>query len=63
MKIDVPVFNKDGSLQYTQIIDAQQAQVLLQFALNFLVASGMAAAYGVANSDLDEQQTELNFNA
>ena len=62
MKIDIPVMNPDGSLKYTQTLDAEQTQVLLQFALNFLVSTGMAAMYGVKEPDTDEQQTSLQFD-
>ena len=62
MNIDVPVLNQeDGSLRFTQTIDAKQAQTLLSFALNFLTATGLAAAYGVAPPDDDGQQ-DLPFN-
>lgn len=38
--IEVPVFNEDGSVQATHILTAEETQVLLQFALNFLLSSG-----------------------
>lgn len=45
MKIkEVPVFNEDGSVQFTQVVTENEAQMLLQFALNFLTTSGMMVA-------------------
>ncbi len=41
MTVDVPVFNSDGSIQYHQTLSAKETQLLLQFALNFLVAAGI----------------------
>lgn len=40
--IEVPVINADGSLKFTQVITAEEAQILLQFSLNFLVQTGMS---------------------
>jgi hypothetical protein len=42
--IDVPVFNEDGSVRFTQVITAQEAQALLQFAINFLASTGMSVS-------------------
>ncbi len=39
--IDVPVFNEDGSVRFHQTLSAKETQLLLQFALNFLVAAGI----------------------
>jgi len=41
--IEVPVFNEDGSIKVTHLISPEEAQALLQFATNFLMASGMMA--------------------
>lgn len=41
--ISVPIYNEDGSVQFTQQVSAEEAQALLQFAINFLAASGMAS--------------------
>ena len=51
--IEVPVFNEDGSVKLTQLLSPEEAQSLLQFALNFLTASGMMAAYTVASKKED----------
>lgn len=39
--IDVPVFNEDGSIKFTSVVNAEEAQTLLQFAINFLANTGM----------------------
>lgn len=54
MKIDVPMLNEDGSVQYTQTLSAEEVQVLLQFALNFLTTIGMTSHQLVKLRDDDE---------
>ena len=39
--IDVPIYNEDGSVQFTQSVRPEEAQALLQFAINFLAQMGM----------------------
>lgn len=58
--IDVPVFNSDGSLQYHQTLTAQEVQVLLQFALNFLVAAGISTQQLMKQVEEAEEKQELN---
>lgn len=41
--IDVPVFEDDGSVKFTQSVSPEEAKALLTFALNFLAAQGYAA--------------------
>ena len=53
--IDVPVYNEDGSVQFTQKVSPEEAQHLLAFALNFLAGAGWAMQKAQA-----EQQVELN---
>ena len=56
--IDVPVFNDDGSVQFTQVLNEKEVQVLLQFALNFLVATGINVhtfVQGAQEADDDEE--------
>jgi hypothetical protein len=56
MKIlDVPVYNDDGSIKFTQQVSPQEAQALLQFAINFMAATGL----NVTMNDKHSQQ-ELN---
>jgi hypothetical protein len=54
--IDVPVFNEDGSVKFTQVLTAAEAQVLLQFALNFLASTGLSVKVMVDRAKQDEQQ-------
>lgn len=65
MKLEVPIINEDGSVKFTQTVDEKQVQILLQFALNFLVATGMAAAYGFSQGEDPAQslaQMDLPFS-
>lgn len=44
MKIlEVPVYDEDGGIKFTQYVSPEEAQSLLQFAINFLLATGMHA--------------------
>ena len=59
MKIDVPVLNEDGGVTYTTTLNAEQTQAILQFGVNFLIATGMTAAYGLEEEDsLDDSPPE-----
>lgn len=40
--VEVPVFNEDGTVQIVQKISPDEAQMLLQFALNFHLAMGFS---------------------
>lgn len=40
--VDVPIFDEDGNVEFTQTITADEAQLLLQFAINFLTSTGMS---------------------
>ena len=53
--IEVPVFNDDGSVKLTQLLSPGEAQSLLQFAINFLTASGMITAFAVSAKKEDPQ--------
>lgn len=45
MKIlDVPIYNEDGSIKFTSQVSPEEAQALLQFAINFAAATGLTAA-------------------
>ena len=55
--VDVPVFYEDGSVHFTQVLTEKEVQVLLQFALNFLVASGLSVhtfVNGAAEESTDD---------
>lgn len=59
MKIlDVPIYNDDGSIKFTQQVSPQEAQALLQFAINFMAATGMSAHTIMTHRD--ETAQELN---
>jgi hypothetical protein len=58
LKIDVPVLNEDGGVTYTTTLNAEQTQAILQFGVNFLIATGMAAAYGLDDEELDDSGPE-----
>lgn len=38
--IEVPLYNEDGSIQTVMQIPPEEAQSLLQFAINFIAATG-----------------------
>ena len=62
MQVSVPVRNEDGSIKFETTLNDKQLQSILQFGLNFLVATGLAASYGVeVGDDEGPQQGEL-FN-
>jgi len=56
--IDVPVYNEDGSLQFTQSVSPQEAQALLQFAINFNLAVGMSS--GVSIGTAEDEDVEFD---
>lgn len=53
--IEVPVFNEDGSVKVTHMIGPDEAQALLQFAINFLTATGLQTQMVVMKQDEDEE--------
>ena len=59
--IDVPVFNSDGSVQYHQTLSAKETQILLQFALNFLVAAGISTQQLMKQVE-EAEETPPKFN-
>lgn len=61
MKLDVPIRAEDGTISFNVTLDDAQIQSILQFGLNFLVATGMAATYGVMLPS-DKNQADLPFN-
>ena len=56
--IDVPVFNEDGSIKFTQQVTPEEAQHLLQFAINITMALGTRV--GVAIREPEDINVELN---
>jgi hypothetical protein len=53
VQVNVPVRNDDGSTKFEVTLDDKQMQAILQFGLNFLVAAGLASAYGVEQLDAE----------
>ena len=58
----MPVQNEDGSVRFTVFLNDEQRKVLLNFALNFLVASGLSATYGIMTPD-DEEMEDIHLDA
>jgi hypothetical protein len=59
--IEVPIYNEDGSVRVVQKLAAEEAQHLLQFALNFLVSSGLAANYAVQKAEEESEDGQLDL--
>ena len=55
--IDVPVYNPDGSVKFTAVVQPQEVQVLLQFALNFLTSVGISASE-LANLKNEDEEVD-----
>ncbi len=53
--IEVPVFNDDGSIKVTHVIGPEEVQALLQFAINFLTATGLQTQMVVVKQDEDKE--------
>lgn len=62
MRFDIPVRNEKGEITTTMTCTEEQMQVILEFGLNFLVATGLASAYGVSLPTQDDLQHPLPFN-
>ena len=61
--IEVPVFNEDGSIKFTQVCSPEEAQSLLQFALNFLTATGMNVRMLMSNqTETPEEEVKVGLN-
>jgi hypothetical protein len=58
MVVDVPVRNEDGSIKFNVTMDDKQIQSILQFGLNFLVATGMAASYNIDIGELEDGELD-----
>ena len=56
--IEVPIFNEDGSIKVTQLVSPEEAQTLLAFAINFMLAVGNNAKINV----IDPNQMEMEFD-
>lgn len=62
MIIDVPIRDEKGNIKLTMTLNDAQHQSILQFGLNFLMATGMASAYGIAMPDPEDKQMPLEFD-
>ena len=58
--IEVPVFNEDGSLKFTQVLNPEETQVLLQFAVNFLLSQGLSIRYMMEQKDEPNEEVQGN---
>lgn len=55
--IEVPVFNEDGSITATMQVGPEEAQELLQFAVNFMANIGRRSLQNyVVVTDQDKQE-------
>jgi hypothetical protein len=59
MKIEVPVFNEDGSIKASIYLGQEEAAHILQFAVNFLMSAGLAAHYAIANAEEVEEGDDV----
>ena len=59
MKIlEVPIFDDKGGIKFTQYVSPEEAQHLLQFAINFLAATGSNVQMMIAKGE----EPEIEFN-
>ena len=62
MILEVPIINQDGSIRVVMTLTPEQTHTILQFGLNFLASTGLAASYGIQVPDEGEFQPDLPFN-
>ena len=63
MKIDVPVYDEDGTVKFNASLSEGELQAVLQFGLNLAIASGISNTLGVHiddDEDTDYEPSELN---
>lgn len=53
--IDVPIYNEQNELQFTVSLTSEEAQYLLQFALNFKLAMAATMGMSVVGSAQEEE--------
>lgn len=58
--IEVPEFNEDGSIKATHLYSPEEAQNLLQFAVNFMLAVGHTAQLQITPGDNPQQEMEFD---
>jgi hypothetical protein len=54
MKIEVPVHDAEGNLQFTAVMNEKEVQAVLQFGLNMATAMGITSQL-LSNESLDEE--------
>lgn len=62
MTIDIPRKDENGNILFTVTANEEQVQALLQFALNFLMASGLTATFGIMIPEGDESDIPEQLN-
>lgn len=63
--IEVPVLNEDGTVKFTAHLSAEEAQTLLQFAINYSASIGLGTherflAHRVREEDVEEEQPKFD---
>lgn len=58
MKLEVPVLNQDGSVNFVASLTAGEVQILLQFGLNMAITAGLVSWTTLG----DSTQLEMNFD-
>jgi len=58
--IEVPKYNDDGSVEALVSVPPEEAQMLLQFAINFMASVGRNTMISVATNE--EENTPKTFN-
>lgn len=54
MKIEKTQLNEDGTTTITMNAKAEEAEVLMQFAINFLISTGLSAVSNAEDIDEDD---------
>jgi hypothetical protein len=60
--IEIPVFNADGSIHAIVKVSPEESQKLLEFAVNFMMATGHIAMSKAAEAEADDPSTLKDFN-
>jgi hypothetical protein len=58
--IDVPILNDDGSIQAHIKVGPEEAQKFLEFAVNFMIATGHIALVNMAEKNGEIQLSGFN---
>lgn len=58
--IEVPTFGEDGSITVVNKINPQEAQLLLQFAINFLISAGVTLQEVSEQAEQEQNNPGLN---